>query len=304
MPRPLKWYSIGQCWRYERSTRGRRREHYQWNMDIIGVSGVAAEAELLAAIVALLTSLGLTSQDVVLRVSSRKLLAGALASRGVADDAFSQVAVIVDKLDKLPRDTLVTQLCEASNISEADAGGLLDLLSLTGLPALEAALGEGAPGLNDLRELLATARAYGYDEWLRVDAGVVRGLAYYTGIVFEGADAAGQLRAVCGGGRYDGLLGTFGGAAEPAVGFGFGDAVIVELLRDRDLLPVLPHVTHDVVAALEDAQHGAAVALASRLRARGRSVDLLLERKRLKWILKVRGQDEGNFSLKAQDEAP
>ncbi|GFR46803.1 hypothetical protein Agub_g8435 [Astrephomene gubernaculifera] len=290
LPLPAKWFAVGQCWRYERMTRGRRREHYQWNMDIVGVEGVEAEAELLAAVVALLQRLGLGSGDVGIRVNSRKVLQGVLSAHGVPPEAFARVCVIVDKLDKLPRDKVESELVSAAGLPPASASSLLSALaSLASLPDLRAALGPDSEAVADLERLFELAEGYGYKDWLVFDPSVVRGLAYYTGIVFEGFDRAGQLRALCGGGRYDRLLGSLGGreAEEvPMAGFGFGDAVIVELLKERGLLPELPHKVDDVVVPLDTHLRPAAAGLASRLRRAGRSVDLVLEAKKMKWAFK------------------
>lgn len=118
--------------------------------------------------------------------------------------------------------------------------GILQALSLRTVEELEGVVGADSPAAADLRRLFELADAYGYSDWLVFDASVVRGLAYYTGVVFEGFDRSGELRAICGGGRYDKLLGTFGGEDQPCAGFGFGDAVIVELLKDKGLLPQVP----------------------------------------------------------------
>ncbi|PSC70770.1 histidine-tRNA cytoplasmic isoform B [Micractinium conductrix] len=284
---PAKWFSIGQCWRYERSTRGRRREHYQWNMDIIGVPGVEAEAELLAAIVAFFSRLGLGPADVGLKVSSRKVLQAVLARYGVAEASFGPVCVVVDKMEKIPREKVVEEL-EKLGVAADAIDGILQALSLRSVEELEAVLGGDSQcgAVADLRQLFDLAAAYGYADWLVFDASVVRGLAYYTGVVFEGFDRAGTLRAICGGGRYDRLLGTFGGEDQPCAGFGFGDAVIVELLKDKGLLPELKHEVDDLVMPQDEALRTAATAVAARLRSAGRRVDLVLEPKRLKWAFK------------------
>ncbi|KAF8070920.1 Histidine--tRNA ligase [Scenedesmus sp. PABB004] len=289
---PQKWWIIGQCWRYERMTRGRRREHYQWNMDVIGVTGVEAEAELLAAIVAFFERLGLTPADVGLKVSSRKVLAAVLERYAVPRANFAQVCVVVDKLEKLPRDKVEEELAalgvaaDAIDGARAAAAGAAPQRPRAGGARGAGAAAHGGDALADLRRLWALAEGYGFQEWLVFDASVVRGLAYYTGVVFEGFDRAGALRAICGGGRYDALLGTFGGEDVPCAGFGFGDAVIVELLKDRGLLPAPAQQVDDVVLVMDEALRPAACGVAARLRAAGRRVDLVLELKKLKWAFK------------------
>eukprot|EP00270_Netrium_digitus_P013061 TRINITY_DN4305_c0_g1_i1.p1 TRINITY_DN4305_c0_g1~~TRINITY_DN4305_c0_g1_i1.p1 ORF type:complete len:530 (-),score=142.10 TRINITY_DN4305_c0_g1_i1:92-1681(-) len=285
LPPPVKWFAVGQCWRYERMTRGRRREHYQWNMDILGVAGVEAEAELLSAIVMFMKRVGLTSSDVGIRVSNRKLLQAVLDQHGVPPERFAAVCVVVDKIEKIPREQMEKELV-ALGVSESATTGILSAMSLRSLDALQDVLGADTEALADLRRLFSLADSYGFCDWLLFDASVVRGLAYYTGTVFEAFDKGGKLRAICGGGRYDRLLSTFGGEDTPACGFGFGDAVIVELLKDRGLLPELPHKVDDIIVALEEELRGPALAMAARLRAGGRSVDMVLESKRLKWVFK------------------
>ncbi|EMS63484.1 Histidyl-tRNA synthetase [Triticum urartu] len=199
-PLPLKWFTIGQCWRYERMTRGRRREHYQWNMDVFGVPGVRAEAELLQAIVLLFERLGVVSSDVGIRLSSRKVLQVVLDMYSVPQHLFTPVCVIVDKLGKMSREEIEKELISTGLPSEA-VQGIIDVLSLKSLPELEEVLGSGgAEAVADLKKLFSFAEQYGYADWLCFDASVVRGLAYYTGIVFEAFDRQGELRAICGGG--------------------------------------------------------------------------------------------------------
>lgn len=283
---PAKWFAIGQCWRYERATRGRRREHYQWNMDIIGVPGVEAEAELLAAITTFFSRVGLTSADVGIKVSSRKVLQQVLATCGVPEGSFGPVCVIVDKMEKLPREKIVEALA-AQGLAPAAVDTILSALHIRDVGELENLLGTDNEAVADLKKLFQLAEAYGFADWLVFDASVVRGLAYYTGIVFEGFDRAGQLRAICGGGRYDKLLGTFGGEDQPCAGFGFGDAVIVELLKDKALLPELSHSVDDLIMVMDESLRPPACTAASKLRASGRVVDVVLEPgKKLKWAFK------------------
>lgn len=277
---PLRWFAIPQCWRYERMTRGRRREHYQWNMDLWGVPGVEAEAELIAALLALLDRLGVTPGDVRVRVSSRRLLE-ALLREAVPPERFAPVCIAVDKLEKLGREAVVSQLTGAVGLAPAAAGRLVDFLSIRELDEARRYLPEAArEALSELEELFRILGDYGVAGRVEFDASIVRGLAYYTGVVFEAFDRAGELRAICGGGRYDRLLESLGGKPLPAAGFGFGDAVIVELLAARGLLPALPRALDDVVVALPDAEQGerlraAAVRRASQLRGAGRAVELV-----------------------------
>lgn len=282
---PLKWFAVGQCWRYERMTRGRRREHYQWNMDIIGVPEVTAEAELISSIVTFFKRVGITASDVGFKVSSRKVLQEVLRCYSVPESLFSKVCIIIDKIGKIPVDEIKKDL-KSAGVSEEAVEELLQVLSIKSLTKLEEILGGAGEAVADLKQLFSLAEKFGYAEWIEFDASIVRGLAYYTGIVFEGFDREGKLRAICGGGRYDRLLSTFGGDDLPACGFGFGDAVIVELLKDRGLLPELSLQIENIVCALDVDLQGAAARVASILREKSQTVDLVLESKPLKWVFK------------------
>ena len=299
---PVKWFSIPQCWRYERMTRGRRREHYQWNLDVWGVDGVAAEAELLAAAVGFCERVGLTAADVGVKVSTRGVLAELLSKVGVPAERFAAVAVVVDKLDKLPEEEVRALLSEQGLDGDV-VGALLRALAVRDFDALAGVLGAESAALAELRELWKLAEAYGYAEWLVLDTSVVRGLAYYTGIVFEGFDRKGELRAIFGGGRYDKLLSTFGADDLAAAGFGFGDAVIVELLKERKLMPELGRSVDAVVFAMGSELRPQAAKAAAALRAAGVAVDLVLEDKKTKWVFKHADRlQAGHVFLLAPDE--
>ncbi|KAL5546122.1 hypothetical protein UlMin_005809 [Ulmus minor] len=282
---PLKWFAVGQCWRYERMTRGRRREHYQWNMDIIGVPEVTAEAELISSIVTFFKRIGVTASDVGFKVSSRKVLQEVLRRYSIHEELFGKVCIIIDKIEKIPLDDIKKEL-KTVGVSPEAIDQLLQVLSVKSLTKLEEALGGSGEAIAELKQLFSLAEKFGYSEWIQFDASIVRGLAYYTGIVFEGFDRQGKLRAICGGGRYDRLLSTFGGDDIPACGFGFGDAVIVELLKEKGLLPELSLQVDNIVCALDPDLQGAAAKVATILREKGKSVDLVLENKPLKWVFK------------------
>lgn len=304
MPLPLKWFAIPQCWRYERTTRGRRREHYQWNMDIWGVDGLSAEAELLSASVCFMRAVGLTAAEVGIKVSTRSVLAELLSKLGVPDEKFAATCVLIDKLDKMPVDEVRAALVE-SGLPADSTGTLLDALAVKDFESLREVMGEESPAVRELETLFELAEAYGYREWLVLDLSVVRGLAYYTGLVFEGFDRAGELRAIFGGGRYDRLLSTFGGQDLPAAGFGYGDAVIVELLKARGLMPTLSTSSAEVVVfAMQADLQPQAVGVAAALRATGRQVDLVLEQKKAKWAFKHADRlQAGYVVIIASDEA-
>jgi histidyl-tRNA synthetase len=287
---PLRWFSIPQCWRYERMQRGRRREHYQWNLDIWGEPGVSAEAELIAALFQALDRLGLPRDAVVVRLSSRSLLEDALRASVLRarPEVFPALCVAIDKLERLGPDAVCDLLTDPAGlvrIPRADAEFVVDWLALRDLEAAARQAPPGSRGSAELRELLELLDAYGVADRVAFDASVVRGLAYYTGIVFEAHDAERRLRAICGGGRYDRLLEQLGAAALPAAGLGFGDAVIAELLAAKGLLPELRRELDAFVFAFGPAERRAALALATALRAEGHSVELALGPMRLKRAL-------------------
>jgi histidyl-tRNA synthetase len=287
---PIRWFTVTQNWRYERMTRGRRREHYQWNMDIWGEPGVEAEAELLSAMFTVFDALGLGRGKVKVRLNSRALLEESLRRGVLAErpEVFEPLCVVIDKIDKIGPEAVTEQLCDpagAIRLAPGEAEAVLEMLAARSLDDAARFVGADSPTLLDLRRLYALLEAYGIVDEVPFDASVVRGLAYYTGVVFEAFDTAGTLRAICGGGRYDRLAETLGGRPTPAVGFGFGDAVIGELLDDEGLWPELPPQIQDVVYAFGPEEKPAAIRVARRLRAEGRQVELSLGESRLKRVL-------------------
>ena len=285
LPMPIKWYSIPQCWRYERTQRGRGREHYQWNVDIWGTDEISADAELISVLVTFFRSVGLTEEDLVIKMSSRKVLEEVLGSLGLEGDIFAKTCIIVDKMDKLPTDVVSEQLGDLG-LEKTAIQTIQSTLAIKDMNSLEEILGKESAAVTELTSLFSALEAYGISGWIEFDASIVRGLAYYTGPVFEAHDRAGELRAICGGGRYDKLLSTLGGKDLPATGFGFGDMVIMELLAEKGLVPELIGGIDDIVISLSPELRNAAMSVASSLRVNGRSVDLVLEDKRLKWAFK------------------
>jgi len=287
---PLRWYAIAQCWRYERMTRGRRREHYQWNMDVWGEPDVSAEAELIAAVFALVDRLGLAPGVVRVGVNSRALLEETLRAGVLRDrpEAFPPLCVVIDKLDRIGADAVLEQLTDPKGpirLAAVDARQVVDWLATRDVEAAAGGLPADSPARGELLRLFELLDAYGVADRVEFDGSIVRGLAYYTGVVFEAFDAGRKLRAICGGGRYDRLLESLGGPSIPAVGFGFGDAVIEALLEDEGVRPECPRELDAVVFPFGDAERPAAIALARRLRTAGQSVELVLGSSKLKRAL-------------------
>lgn len=261
---PVKWTALAQCFRYERMTKGRKREHYQWNLDIIGEDSVLAEAEVIGAACDALRRMGLSPADFKVHVSSRKFLGELLAESGIAADRHAQVFLALDKRGKMP-DAEIAAMLKDGGLSDAEIEATFAIMETKDYSACP-----------ELVELFRLAEIAGFADCLEFDISVIRGLSYYTGVVFECFDTKGEFRAIFGGGRYDNLLTTIGGEPTSAVGLGFGDVVVTELLKAR--------LGEDAAAARKGVaigfmfpeQRDAAVALAARLRKSGECVDLAL----------------------------
>ena len=238
LPKPIRWFSVPQLFRYERHQRGRLREHFQLNCDLIGEPGPLADAEIIALAVDVVRAFGLTAQDVRVRLSDRRVLSALLVAGGVAADRLGAAYQAIDKSERMARNDLAALLADAG-LPPAAIDEVFRIGSLRGWDAVQEAVAaagvqEAASPLGATIDALGTM---GLGEFIDVDFTIVRGLAYYTGTVFELFDAGGSLRAICGGGRYDTLLAGLGGVDLPALGFGMGDVVLAELLRDRGLVP-------------------------------------------------------------------
>jgi len=276
--KPVRWFSMPQLFRYERQQKGRLREHYQLNVDIFGSSDIAADAELMACAVDMMRAFGLTSADVVARVSDRRILEAFLASLGVPSDAIDGVYGVVDKLERQPAQLSGEKLAALG--VPADAIERIVTIADVELEEIQARLSaspasawvtEFADFLRYVETLLG-----GDAGWLRVDLSIVRGLAYYTGIVFELFDRTGEFRAICGGGRYDSLLQSLGGADMPALGFGMGDVVLGELLRGKGLMAAAPAAADYWISGDDEVSLERIMREAASLRANGHSVEYAL----------------------------
>jgi histidyl-tRNA synthetase len=267
-----------QLFRYERQQKGRLREHFQLNVDIFGSTDVAADAELLACAVDIMRAFGLTSSDVVARVSDRRILQAFLESLGVPSTSIEGVYGVVDKLERTPADVSSEKLTALGVPSESIARILsiadVELAEIESRLASTPAAAQVADFADYLR-YVATLLG-GEADWLRVDLSIVRGLAYYTGIVFELFDRSGEFRAICGGGRYDSLLQSLGGAEMPALGFGMGDVVLGELLRAKGLMRAAESRADCWLAGEDDVPLERIMREAARLRAQGQSVEYAL----------------------------
>ena len=213
--KPIKWFCIPQMFRYERPQRGRLREHYQYNCDIIGEASAEADVELIAVCIDVLRAFGFTSDDVVVRISDREFWIDFLRAQNVPEERWQSVLEVIDKSEREPREKTAERLGDLAErvFHILDHGGESEKLN----------------------SIVAGLQQRGLGDFVRMDLRIVRGLAYYTGVVFEAFDRGGKLRAIAGGGRYDNLVAHLsdGAASLPALGFAMGDVVLGELIREN-----------------------------------------------------------------------
>ncbi len=242
LKRPIKWFSIADFFRYERMQKGRGRCFAQFNADIFGEAGPEAEIELISLLLQCLRGLGLQADDFYVRLSDRNLWFYYLAALGLSDEQVKSMLGAIDKFERLGEDAFEIYTKAHGALAEELKAAVLRMLAIKSLPDLETVVAELAneqltERLADWRKVLGGLDAMGLADFVSVDLGVVRGLAYYTGFVFEAFDRKGDLRALAGGGRYNGLVKKLGGPDLPAVGFAIGDMTMELLLRERGLLP-------------------------------------------------------------------
>ena len=226
IPFPMRWWSIGPFWRYENPQRGRTREFYQWNIDLVGTETAAADAEIVAIAAIFLKETGLSPEQVRIYINNRRLMDEAFSALEIPKDLRQKVFRVVDKLEKLPGEEWRAFALD-TGLSEVQVNGLLELLN-------NADLWQDSEELLAFFELIET---FGVREYVEYNPKVIRGLDYYTGTVFEAFELSGQSRAILGGGRYDNLVSDVGGMRLPGVGFAMGDVVIELVLRDAGVIP-------------------------------------------------------------------
>jgi histidyl-tRNA synthetase len=256
--KPIKWFAIPQLFRYERQQKGRLREHFQFNADLIGEPGPAADAELLALLIDTLRAFGLTADDFMVRLSSRNAWQDFFRQRSsTAEDEYAFYQII----DKLERE------------SPGENRKKLDALHLS-LDEVNEFINAGRPTAQ-LEEIVNNLAARGLADFVKIDYHVIRGLAYYTGVVFEAFDKKGEFRAIAGGGRYDQLLRLISGGKVdlPALGFGMGDVVLLELLRARGLLPKFEATIEGWCLIEDETLREPSLALVQHLREAGYAVE-------------------------------
>ncbi|HEY1787065.1 MAG TPA: histidine--tRNA ligase [Verrucomicrobiae bacterium] len=288
--KPIKWFAIPQLYRYERQQKGRLREHFQFNADIFGENDPAADAELIALLIDTLRSFGLTEEDFVIRLSSRNAWQEFFqAKAGDADTARAyEFFQVIDKLERAPKEETEMKL-SALGFSLAEVHGFI----------------EAAKPTSELESILQNLAARGLQKFVKVDYHIIRGLAYYTGVVFEAFAQNGLSRAIAGGGRYNNLVKLISGGKVdmPALGFGMGDVVLLELLAERKLLPVF-EPTVDVFVLIEDeAVRAPSLKLVSDLRASGASVEYALTPAKADKQFKRAQELRANFTVKVENDS-
>jgi len=263
--KPLKWFSIPQCFRYEKQQRGRLREHYQFNADVIGEASVEADVELIALCVDLLRAFGFTAEDVVVRISDREFWIDFLRTHNLPEAQWQEILQAIDKSEREPREKTASRLGPLAEpiFKILDEGGRSEKLD----------------------RLLASLKNRGMAEFVKIDLGIVRGLAYYSGVVFEAFDRGGKLRALAGGGRYDNLIQQLsdGAVSLPALGFAMGDVVLGELIGETPVAKkkmeeaIADHQNLDIyVVIAKEERRADALAQIQSLRDRGHRVDFPL----------------------------
>jgi len=273
LPRPIKWFSVPRLCRAERPQKGRLREFFQWNVDIIGIDDVLADAEVIFTACDYLQEVGLTPNDIIVKISSREMLAALLQTVGIPENDLEPLYAVLDKRGKLPQKAFEEILAKQVG-DQNKCNKIIELMAVESIEQISDCLkiSETAKkSVDGLKRLLELLEIMGVADFCVFDIGIVRGLAYYTGIVFEIYDRGSELRAIGGGGRYDDLLKQFGGPAIPATGFGIGDCVLGILLEEKGLLDEqLSSLQPDYFVAFTDKQFfPKAVEIAAKLRRAG-----------------------------------
>lgn len=271
IPKPIKWFSIPRCMRYERPQKGRLREFFQFNVDIIGESAPTADLEIISVAIDSLVNLGLSSRDFVVKVNNRDFVSHYFFSLGIEETQGKSLYKIIDNARKLRREETAAAL-EELRLDADMKRGVNQYLALKDRKDLEQ-LREGGPGRASLLELFALVQAAGLADFVQFDPTIVRGLDYYTGIVFELFDRSERMRAICGGGRYNNLVREFSGIDIPACGFGMGDVVLGEILENKGLLPAYSRNIDYYLVRVSENELPILLGVARHLRCEGMTVE-------------------------------
>jgi histidyl-tRNA synthetase len=271
LPAPIRWWSFGPFWRYEKPQKGRAREFFQWNIDLMGLDSPAIDAEIAAVAAAFFTRIGLTPDHIRLQVNSRRLVDQRLAALDGAKDKRPDIYHLIDRRDRMP-DSAWDAYAKEMGVDGDLLSGIHDLLNDH----------DAWRDADDLSAFFDAAEALGIEDYLQFDPSIIRGLDYYTGIVFEARDTKGEQRAVLGGGRYDNLVADVGGDPVPAIGFAMGDVVVGLVLESAGVLPRLrPAPAQILVTNFSPDLQAKSLALADELRKVGFFVEWYPESARL-----------------------
>jgi len=296
LKKPIRWFSIPQLFRYERQQRGRLREHFQLNVDLIGEAGPLADVEVIAVAIDSMRELGLTERDVRVRVSDRRLLTVLLNEVGFDEAHHAGAFQLLDKLGR-GEYTAARRALVDKGASETAIARLETVKDIRVWADLETQFPVASGSGTALRAVFDALGQMGLGGWLDLDLTIVRGLAYYTGTVFELFDASYSLRAICGGGRYDNLLKALGGVDLPALGFGMGDVVLSELLKERGLVPSFEERLDVFLAAVTDDDVPHILPLAHQLRDAGFRVEFPVGKSALGKQLKLADARKARFAI-------
>ena len=272
---PLRWYSLPRLFRYEKMQKGRLREFFQLNVDILGVQQVTADAELIAVAIDLMRDMGLDNTDFTVHISSRDLLEELLLSLSIRKEAIPSLFNLLDRKHKIPQEVFRKELEDFLHDPQV-VQKVHDVLNAQSLDTIRD-IHPTSPAITELDKLLSLLESYGLSEYVTFDIGIVRGLAYYTGIVFELLDKKRNLRAIAGGGRYDRLVALYGGPKTPATGFAIGDVVLAELLKAKSLMPAQRPRSNVFFVSFEKENPAKTVAITQKLRNNGISCEFALK---------------------------
>lgn len=276
LQKPIKWFSIARCWRYEAPQSGRLREFFQLNVDCLGTESMAADAEVIATAVEIMKSFGCTENEFYVRLNNRKLITSLILGAGVEKAKLKEVSRVIDKKDKLSEKDFMLTLKDL-NVKQEAIDNILTMLKSGIADIKEEKLDEsGKKGYKELMELIGCLNAYGIFKYCKIDFSIMRGFDYYTSTVFEVFDKSGEFRAVAGGGRYDDLVADFGGEKCPGVGYGMGDVVLGLFLKKLGKMPAAKPEVEYYVAPVNEAVVKQAIEIAGKLRKKANAeIDLV-----------------------------
>lgn len=297
---PIKWFSIPRLCRAERPQRGRLREFFQWNIDIIGSDDVISDAECIFTALDFLRKVGLDPENIELRVNSRTIISSILSDAGIEESRHTKFFTIMDKFEKLSEKDF-EEYAQTQSLSPKEIDIIKKILSCQNLEDIQtlAVSKKTEDEINKLVQLNEYLDMFGVGEFFVYKPSIVRGLAYYTGVVYEIFDKASKFRAIAGGGRYDNLIELFGGPKLPATGFGMGDVVLTELLKDLHLLPDLTR-KNEIIFFVIDAEaslYPEVLKLTGHLRQKGWAADFSYKRQHISKQLKLADARGARYAL-------